>query len=1301
MLWDHKAPLIKVSICGRNFLALLDTGASISLINQEVISLVNELNIKKEKCFTNISWVSGNSVTSEYVNVTTTWVSGKRRQKFHLVPELQYSVLLGRDFICASQFVIDIFSGGWYQGSEKQKLVPFDVLGEKRESGDAKRSRSVLQSMALHDSSVGSSETGGGAPPPASDFIFGKGLHTDGSATVGKRSDVEPLCNALAPRSQGQMKLMEELKQFEEVHLNFEDSSVELYPSRNETETSTSPLDLDEVLSKTGLTDEQTLGVKKVMEEFAPLFSTSPGVASNFEYEIDTGNSKPIKCNPRLMTPAKRKILEGLFKELLSKNAIEESNSPWASNTVIVPKPNGKFRLCVDFRPLNKVTVPDSYTMSRIDDILTCLGSAKYISTFDVTDGFYNIPLSQKDKCKTAFNTPWGLYHFLKMCFGLRNSPATFQKCMDRVLGKFKWIFVTAFMDDLIIFSNTLEEHIKHLRIVFTRLLEEGLRLHPGKFQLLRSKIVYLGYIIENGTVSPSPDKLSALEGYQRPKCVKDIQRFLGLCGYYRQFIPDFSIIAKPLTSMMKKGAPFFWSVDAEKSFEILRCELLKSCNLHLPDLNNPFIIQTDSSDIGIGAVLLQEQDKVRYPVWFYSRVLNDAERNYSVSEKECLAVIQSIKKFKGFIEYSHFTVETDHQALCWLMKIKEPTGRLARWALELQGYNFDVAYRAGNLNRPADALSRAAAVYVVESLHISREELVSAQDGDFMLKSIKDFLLLSILPNVAVEQKDKILKLARDAFVSSDGCLYKRVNPISKPWEDDINDYKVWVPDSLKLKILEYFHCCLLAGHLAIRKTYFRIEERFWWKSMRKDVVKFVSSCLTCQKVKPDRTGSSFLGKAGEICGPWERISIDLMGPYTRGINQSKFLLVVVDSFSKWVELSCIRKSDAKTICTKLWECFCRWGVPKSILSDNGTQFQSKIFEDFCKTVGSKSMRISPYHAQANPTERYNQTLKSMIVSTISQCKDWDRNLAELSFAIRSTVNESTGFSPAYLNFGRELRTPLDNNLSIALSKCVVGEDFARRIALIHSLAKSNMVLNQANYMGWYNKARADSSFDVGDQVLLKCHHLSDASKGFTAALAPKYDGPFEIIEKIGLSTFVLKNNDNGEMRGKFNSSLLKKFIADESFEDTVRGSPRRQDVPVSTAYVPGAAEQTRFSASPEIGPGSESLEGSRVSKFRTTTTAATAENKDFRGALGRVEPGGRDIGAKKDPIMDRTGKIPGSISSATSAATPTTTSPPPRNEKDDDSSSPISHPSRSTEPQLPAWYCRTLGSRHPAKAT
>ena len=369
------------------------------------------------------------------------------------------------------------------------------------------------------------------------------------------------------------------------------------------------------------------------------------------------------------------------------------------------------------------------------------------------------------------------------------------------MLGSIKWKFCAVYFDDIVVFSKTFEDHMYHIKEVLKRVQAAGLTINPKEVQLCRQKFEFLGFIITPGKCAPDPEKVAVLNNYPIPKTKNDIQKFLGLAGFYRRFIDSFSLTAKPLTNLIKKDVDFEWSDETQTAYDPIRNSLTDLSQLFLPDLNKPFIIQTDASEVGLGAILMQERDSLRLPIWFASRALKPAETRYSVSEKECLAVIWAIEKFRGYIEYTHVIVETDHVALSWLRAIKKPAGRLARWFMTLQMYDFEVRYRPGKsaAMRGADALSRLPElVCLVSNDPIDRLMLVNEQNNDPLLK---DVIAFHKDPNSVSNEhrRNKIKFLAQFSKVSDDGMLMKYVGPRVKPWQDEELYYRIWIPQNFR----------------------------------------------------------------------------------------------------------------------------------------------------------------------------------------------------------------------------------------------------------------------------------------------------------------------------------------------------------------------------------------------------------------------------------------------------------------------------------------------------------------------
>ena len=395
------------------------------------------------------------------------------------------------------------------------------------------------------------------------------------------------------------------------------------------------------------------------------------------------------------------------LQEMLKDGIIEESTSDWASPIVVVRKKDGSNRLCIDYRKLNALTKFDAYPMPRIDEMLDNIGRSKYLTTLDLAKGYWQIPMEETDKEKTAFTSPLGLFQFTTMPFGLSGAPATFQRLMDKVLRGTSG-FAGVYLDDIIVYGNTWSEHLKNLEIVLQKVQEAGLTLKLKKCNFGVSECTYLGHRIGRGGVLPENSKVKAIQGMPIPRTKKQVRSFLGMVGYYQRFIPHFATKAEPLTNLTKKGLPevISWTEETNSSFESLKTDLTQSVMLRNPDYTQTFQLQTDASDVGVGAVLSQggEQDQ---PIAYFSRKVLERERHYSTIEKGCLAIHLGIKAFTTYLIGKPFVLQTDNRALTWLQTFKDKNARLTRWSLALQPYTFTVQHRKGRDNANADALSR------------------------------------------------------------------------------------------------------------------------------------------------------------------------------------------------------------------------------------------------------------------------------------------------------------------------------------------------------------------------------------------------------------------------------------------------------------------------------------------------------------------------------------------------------------------------------------------------------------------
>ena len=479
------------------------------------------------------------------------------------------------------------------------------------------------------------------------------------------------------------------------------------------------------------LTVKQQDRLNGVLSEFGAVLCNTPGRTESVTLSINTGEAPPIRSHPYRIPPVWREEVKQQIDQLLDLGIIRASESPWSSSVVTVKKKDGGVRICVDYRAVNGVTAPDPYLMPFIEDILDTLASAKFLSKIDLNKGFHQIPIREADMEKTAFCTPWGKFQFCRMPFGLRNGPAVFQRLMDKLLHQ-DLAFSRVYIDDIVVFSDTWEEYCSHLGVVLGRLRKAGLTANVKKCQWGQVRCEFLGHMVGEGKVSPAECKVQALKEYQQPQTKKGIRQFLGLAGYYRRFIKEYADHSYFLTESTKKSAPerVVWSNVMFSEFSYLKNVLCAVPSLTLPTVQDNFLLQTDASGLGIGAVLSVVRQDVELPVAYYSRKLKDREQRYSATELEGLAVVAAVQHFDVYLVARPFVIETDHRALVFFNTTRHSNGRLARWALALQPYSFSLRYRAGPQNLNADALSRC---FVEESLPDSTTQdfRLSEEGGD------------------------------------------------------------------------------------------------------------------------------------------------------------------------------------------------------------------------------------------------------------------------------------------------------------------------------------------------------------------------------------------------------------------------------------------------------------------------------------------------------------------------------------------------------------------------------------------
>lgn len=880
------------------------------------------------------------------------------------------------------------------------------------------------------------------------------------------------------------------------------------------------------------LTKENEAALIAFKKEYVEPIGNSLGCTNLVEHRIDTGSAVPIKQRYYPVSPIVLKTIHEEVDEMLRLGVIEKSSSPWSSPILLVKKKDGGHRFVVDFRKLNEVTVRDAYPLPYVNSILDRLRGAKFLSSLDLKSAYWQVPLEKSSREKTAFTIPGkGLFHFLRLPFGLHNSPATWQRLVDSILGTDLEPYVFIYLDDFIIVTPTFEEHLRVLKEILLRLRYAGLTVNTEKCKFCLDELKYLGYVVNQSGLHVDPEKVECIVNYPAPTNIKAVKRFVGMTSWYRRFIPNYAITMSPLHALTKKNVTWEWTSEAEAAFCSVKELLVSAPILTCPDFNLPFIVQADASSYGIGSVLSQHFEEGEKVIAYYSRSLTKAERNFTVTEKECLAVIWSIEKMRPYLEGSTFTVITDHHSLLWLHNLRDPTGRLARWAIRLQQYDFKIVHRKGTEHVVPDALSRAVAPAPEEIDLITVSEKSRDNWYSGMLYQVK-------------ENPQKYPSWRVERFQ-----LYKLLDNRQEGHEE--STWRIVVPKDKRKEILKECHDAATAGHLGSFKTWKRASQLYYWPKMRPDINKYVRKCQTCAQYKVEqKKPGGLMGKDIEIDKPWQMISSDLMGPFPRSTKQNRYLLVISDYFTKFTLIFPLRQATAKAVVRHMEEVILMYGAPQLVRCDNGTQYTSHEFRELLEKYESKALYNPHYHPQVNPTERVNRVMKTMIASYVNaNHRHWDKHLHELGFALRSANHEVTGYTPNFLNFGREVRLSgrhfgeVDPRLELTFGSRDQVTNKLKTLGSVYQDVTARLKRAYETNKKVYNLRRRPIEFAEGEKVWRKNFAQSDAANFYTSKLAPKYVGPFTVRKKISPLVYDLEN-EKGKSIGRWHIKDLKNFI-------------------------------------------------------------------------------------------------------------------------------------------------------------
>ena len=873
------------------------------------------------------------------------------------------------------------------------------------------------------------------------------------------------------------------------------------------------------------------------------------GGTDRVQLHIDTGDAPPKKQNPRRLPFSVRKEVSEHLRRMEKAGVIRPSNSPWASPIVLVRKKDGTHRFCVDYRGLNEVTKADTFPLPRITDLLDQLAGTKYFSTLDLASGYWQIEIDSDSQPKTAFATHCGLHEFKVMPFGLKNAPAVFQRLMQQVLADLNLPdqpeFVSVYIDDLLVFSRTLEEHIQHLKMVIARLLDYKLKLKSVKCKFIRQEVTYLGHTITPQGLKTGEENIRAVKEFPVPCDVHEVRRFLGLASYYRRFVPCFAKIAHPLHALTRKDAVFDWNSDCQSAFEELKERLTKAPVLAYPQLDKAFQLEMDASGLGVGAVLSQvQEDGKNHPIAYASRALSPCERNYGITELETLVVVWSTSHFRDYLYGQDVTIYTDHTAVAAVLHKPNASGKHARWWLKVHGSgirNVTIRYRPGKENSNADALSRspigavpsdettalpmAVAQITAEDLSslflqepteeladdpLDTSLLEQEQKKDHKICQMMEYLKSGVLPVDAVKSQAVVAQSSKFALL--DGVLYF-VDPKN-------SKERVVVPSHLKEDVILSVHGGPFFGHFSGNRVFKILARSWWWEGMFTDCHNHCKGCPQCCIVRGGEKPSKPPLQPIPVSRPFQILGIDIMDlPLTEKGN--RHVLVIQDFLTKWPWVFSI--PDQKTIRlvdTLVREIIPECGVPECLLSDRGTNLLSHLMRDVCSQLGITKLNTTAYHPQCDGlTERFNRTLKTMVRKHVDVYgKQWDKYLHGLLWAYRNTPHEATGEKPSFLLYGRDCRYPIEAAF-LPSTEVEMADlaDYRQELALTLTRARDHATQSiqvaQKQYKKYYDKVNKCSpvKIKVGDSVLIQ---FPQEESGKQRKLSRPWHGPYRVVE-------------------------------------------------------------------------------------------------------------------------------------------------------------------------------------------
>ncbi|KMQ89606.1 retrotransposon ty3-gypsy subclass, partial [Lasius niger] len=873
----------------------------------------------------------------------------------------------------------------------------------------------------------------------------------------------------------------------------------------------------------------------KILNDHSELFIDEIGCVEHYEHEILMDNEKPFKGKTYPVPEVHRRKVKEHLLELERDGIIERAQTQFVNPLVVVVKKTGEIRLCLDAREINKRMANDHDQPPTIDEVFRRIGDKKYFTTLDVAKAFWQIPLKEESRRYTGFKFDNQTFVFRRLPFGLKTAGASFTRAMQRAIGDECDPFTIIYLDDILIASNNLEEHVFHVNHILERLKRVGFRLNRDKCEFFKTEIRFLGHTFNQIKAEMNEDTKLAIQNFERPRNKKAIQAFLGLVNWDRRFVKNLATMTKPLERMLRKTEKFEWTDETQRAFTEIKRAFQDAPCLFIIRPGLKFGIYVDASKYGLGARLYQyseDKPEERYTVAYASRSLKGAELNYTVTEIECLALVWALRKWHATLLGRHIRVHSDHRALKFMTACADDSARIARWTAFLHEFDLEICHVPGKENVIADTLSR----NNVRNGFAKKEDntkriavLVGAiDDGEETERWIE------MIANAQREDERLQREIAEEPEILPTREGLVRVT-LAK-------GERIVVPEAIKWQLVDRIHKYLL--HFGTDKVSDFVERYFSIHNLERVVRDVVASCEICQSTKYYTRPTRGLEYYDLPDRPGDTISIDLFGPLPQTPRGNKYILVTMDQFSKLTNLFPIKNQKLETIMDTLQlEYFGRIGIPNEILTDNGGQFITNRWREFAAEIGFSVRKTSPYNPQSNPVERVMREIGRVIrVYAHDRQTQWDRIIDRTERTINATAHKSTGFVPVELHTGIEEPLKIDRRLK-PIKENQDDEDpeeadeaIERRI----EEARETLRIRAQQRKKQTDKHGEAEVYENGSKVWVKLHRRSDANRRLTRKIHLVYDGPYKIRQEVRRNAYLIEDED-GNTLGTFNSRQIK----------------------------------------------------------------------------------------------------------------------------------------------------------------